>query len=99
MTHTHLTTPTRFVNIGGTQFAYRRWGNAAAEQPPLLMLQHYRGGMDHWGPLMTDGLAENRKSSSTTVVALRPPRGRRARASRTNESTSAESAVTTKEKP
>lgn len=61
MTHTHLTAPTRFLNVGGTQFAYRRWGNAAAAQPPLLMLQHYRGGMDHWDPLMTDGLAEGRE--------------------------------------
>lgn len=61
MTHTHLTAPTRFVNVGGTQFAFRRWGNAAAAQPPLLMLQHFRGGMDHWDPLMTDGLAEGRE--------------------------------------
>jgi pimeloyl-ACP methyl ester carboxylesterase len=61
MTHTHLTAPTRFLNVGGTKFAYRRWGNTAAAQPPLLMLQHYRGGMDHWDPLMTDGLAEGRE--------------------------------------
>ena len=61
MTHTHFTAPTRFVSVGGTQFAYRRWGNAAAGQPPLLMLQHFRGGMDHWDPLMTDGLAEGRE--------------------------------------
>ena len=25
------------------------------------MLQHFRGGMDHWDPLMTDGLAEGRE--------------------------------------
>ena len=61
MTHTHLTAPTRFIDVGGTRFAYRRWGNAAAGQPPLLMLQHFRGGMDHWDPLMTDGLAEGRE--------------------------------------
>lgn len=61
MTDTHLTAPTRFVNVGGTQFAYRRWGNASTSQPPLLLLQHFRGGMDHWDPLMTDGLAEGRE--------------------------------------
>ncbi|MFG6441089.1 alpha/beta fold hydrolase [Roseateles sp. LKC17W] len=61
MTHTHLTAPTQFLSVGGTRFAYRRWGNAAAGQPPLLMLQHFRGGMDHWDPLMTDGLAEGRE--------------------------------------
>ncbi|KQX35461.1 alpha/beta fold hydrolase [Variovorax sp. Root434] len=61
MTDTHLTAPTRFVEVGGTRFAYRRWGNGAASQPPMLFLQHFRGGMDHWDPLMTDGLATGRE--------------------------------------
>lgn len=61
MTDTHLTAPTRFVEVGGTRFAYRRWGNGAASQPPMLFLQHFRGGMDHWDPLMTDGLAAGRE--------------------------------------
>jgi len=61
MTHSQLTAPTRFIGVGDTQFAYRRWGNAAAGHPPLLMLQHFRGGMDHWDPLMADGLAEGRE--------------------------------------
>jgi len=61
MTDTNLTAPTRLVSVDGARLAYRRWGNAAAGQPPLLMLQHFRGGMDHWDPLMTDGLAEGRE--------------------------------------
>ena len=61
MTDTHLTTPTRFIEVDGDQFAYRRWGNAATDQPPLFLLQHFRGGMDHWDPLMTDGLAAGRE--------------------------------------
>lgn len=61
MTDTHLTAPTRFAEVGGTRFAYRRWGNSAASQPPMLLLQHFRGGMDHWDPLMTDGLAAGRE--------------------------------------
>jgi pimeloyl-ACP methyl ester carboxylesterase len=61
MGQTHLTAPTRFVEVNGGTFAYRRWGNAATGQPPLLMLQHFRGGMDHWDPLMTDGLAAGRE--------------------------------------
>jgi pimeloyl-ACP methyl ester carboxylesterase len=61
MTDTHLTAPTRFVDVSGTRLAYRRWGNSASSQPPLLLLQHFRGGMDHWDPLMTDGLAEGRE--------------------------------------
>ncbi|MBS1158098.1 MAG: alpha/beta hydrolase [Proteobacteria bacterium] len=61
MSHTHLTATTRFVEIDGDNFAYRRWGNAASNQPPLLFLQHFRGGMDNWDPLMTDGLADGRE--------------------------------------
>lgn len=61
MTDTHITTPTRYVDVDGTQLAYRRWGKADSSQPPLLLLQHFRGGMDHWDPLMTDGLAEGRE--------------------------------------
>jgi pimeloyl-ACP methyl ester carboxylesterase len=61
MTDSHLTAPTRYIEVGGTRFAYRRWGNALTAQPPLLMLQHFRGGMDHWDPLLTDGLAEGRE--------------------------------------
>ncbi|KQT65969.1 MULTISPECIES: alpha/beta fold hydrolase [unclassified Aureimonas] len=61
MTESHLTAPTRFLERDGARFAYRRWGQADAGQPPLLLLQHFRGGMDHWDPLMTDGLAEGRE--------------------------------------
>lgn len=61
MTNTHLTAPTRFVEIDGDRFAYRRWGNSTTEQPPLFFLQHFRGGMDHWDPLITDGLAAGRE--------------------------------------
>jgi len=61
MTDTHLTAPTRFVEVDGTRFAYRRWGNTGSGQPPLFFLQHFRGGMDHWDPLMTDGLAAGRE--------------------------------------
>ena len=61
MNQTHLTAPTHFVEVNGDRFAYRRWGNTATDQPPLFFLQHVRGGMDHWDPLMTDGLAAGRE--------------------------------------
>lgn len=61
MTDTHLTAPTRFVEIDGDRFAYRRWGNNTTDAPPLFFLQHFRGGMDHWDPVMTDGLAAGRE--------------------------------------
>lgn len=61
MTATHLTVQTQFIDVDGDRFAYRRWGNAGTDQPPLFFLQHFRGGMDHWDPLMTDGLAGSRE--------------------------------------
>jgi len=61
MTETHQTAKTQYVDVGGTKIAYRRWGNSNTDQPPLLFFQHFRGGMDHWDPLMTDGLAEGRE--------------------------------------
>lgn len=57
-THTHLSAPTQFVEANGTRFGYRRFGPEAGT--PLVFLQHFRGGMDHWDPLVTDGLARGR---------------------------------------
>jgi pimeloyl-ACP methyl ester carboxylesterase len=61
MADTHLTAPTRIIEVEGDRFAYRRWGKAGSGRPPLFFLQHFRGGMDHWDPLMTDGLAAGRE--------------------------------------
>jgi pimeloyl-ACP methyl ester carboxylesterase len=61
MAGAHLTAPTRLIEVDGDRFAYRRWGNAGSGQPPLFFLQHFRGGMDHWDPIMTDGLAAGRE--------------------------------------
>lgn len=61
MTDTHLTAPTRFVELDGDRIAYRRWGDAASGQPPLVLIQHFRGGLDNWDPVMTDGLAAGRE--------------------------------------
>ena len=58
MTHTHVTAPTQFVEANGIRFAHRRFGREAGE--PLLFMQHFRGGMDHWDPAVTDGLAADR---------------------------------------
>ena len=61
MSQTHTTASTQFAEIDGDKFAYRRWGNTTTDKPPLFLLQHFRGGMDHWDPLMTDGLAAGRE--------------------------------------
>ena len=52
--------PTRFIEVDGDRFAYRRWGKSSGA-PPLFFIQHFRGGMDHWDPVITDGLAEGRE--------------------------------------
>ena len=69
------TTPTEFVEAGGTRFAYRRLG--ARRGMPLICLQHFSGTMDSWDPALVNALAEDRpvivfdntglgKSSGTT---------------------------------
>lgn len=55
---THITAPTRFVESNGIRYAYRRFG--AETGTPLVFLQHFRGGLDNWDPLVTDGLAQGR---------------------------------------
>lgn len=57
-TENHITAKTQFVESDGIRFAYRRFG--ADTGTPLLFLQHFRGGMDNWDPLVTDGLAQGR---------------------------------------
>jgi pimeloyl-ACP methyl ester carboxylesterase len=55
---TPKTAPNRYIDANGIRYAYRRFG--CEQGVPLIMLQHFRGGMDHWDPLVTDGLAEHR---------------------------------------
>lgn len=59
MSHTHITAPTQYVEAGGVRHAYRRFGKPGGT--PLVFLVHYRGGMDNWDPVITDGLAANRE--------------------------------------
>ena len=58
MIYRHVTVPTQFVEANGIRFAYRRFGQEGGT--PLLLMQHFRGGMDHWDPEVTDGFAESR---------------------------------------
>jgi pimeloyl-ACP methyl ester carboxylesterase len=57
--HTHQTAPTRFVEANGIRFAYRRFGKSGGV--PLVFNMHFTGTMDHWDPLVTDGLAATRE--------------------------------------
>src|SRR5215471_7149298 len=54
----HITAKTQYVESHGVRYAYRRFG--PEKGTPLLFLQHFRGGMDNWDPLVTDGLAQGR---------------------------------------
>jgi len=55
---THVTAPTRFLKANGIHYAYRRFGSENGA--PLVFLQHFRGGLDNWDPVVTDGLAQGR---------------------------------------
>lgn len=57
---THQTAPTQYVEANGIRFAYRRLGKEGGGLP-LVMNQHFTGTMDHWDPLITDGLAKDRE--------------------------------------
>jgi pimeloyl-ACP methyl ester carboxylesterase len=57
--HSHQTAPTQFVDAAGIRFAYRRFGKSGGV--PLVFNIHFTGTMDHWDPLVTDGLAATRE--------------------------------------
>jgi pimeloyl-ACP methyl ester carboxylesterase len=57
--HTHQTAPTQFIEAAGIRFAYRRFGKK--DGIPLVFNIHFLGTMDHWDPLITDGLAADRE--------------------------------------
>jgi pimeloyl-ACP methyl ester carboxylesterase len=57
--YTHQTAPTQYVEAKGIRFAYRRFGKSGGT--PLVLNQHFTGTMDHWDPLVTDGLAQSRE--------------------------------------
>jgi pimeloyl-ACP methyl ester carboxylesterase len=57
--HSHQTAPTQFADAASVRFAYRRFGKTGSV--PLVFNMHFTGTMDHWDPLMTDGLAARRE--------------------------------------
>ncbi len=53
--------PTRFVELDGERIAYRLVGSSSgAGAVPLLLLNRFRGTMDHWDPLLIDRIAAQR---------------------------------------
>jgi pimeloyl-ACP methyl ester carboxylesterase len=56
-----LTAENLSVQVGDVSFTYRRFGDAQTDALPLVMLQHFRGNLDSWDPLLVDGLARDRE--------------------------------------
>ncbi len=56
-----LTVENLSLEVGDVSFVYRRFGNARAAAPPLVMLQHFRGNLDSWDPALVDRLAQDRE--------------------------------------
>jgi len=55
----NITAPTQFLEVGGSTYAYRRFGRGPGL--PLLCLQHFTGTLDNWDPAVTDALAGGRE--------------------------------------
>lgn len=57
-----LTAPNQFVEgANGVTYAYRRFGAPSPGVLPLVMLQHFRGNLDNWDPLLLGALAAHRE--------------------------------------
>jgi pimeloyl-ACP methyl ester carboxylesterase len=59
MTRQSNTAPTRFIEVDGTRFAYRRFGDPTGT--PIVLLQHFMGNLDNYDPAITDALAMRRE--------------------------------------
>ena len=46
------------LSDSGLAYAYRDTGG---DGTPLMLLQHFRGGLDHWDPALVDALAASRR--------------------------------------
>lgn len=55
---TQQTAKTLYNEVNGIKFAYRHFGQSTGT--PLVMLQHFRGTMDHWDPAIVNRLASQR---------------------------------------
>ena len=57
-----LTAPNLAVEAANAvTYAYRRFGRSDDGSPPLLFLQHFRGNLENWDPLLVDGIAAHRE--------------------------------------
>jgi pimeloyl-ACP methyl ester carboxylesterase len=55
-----LTAENRSITVDRETFVYRRFGNTR-NSPPMLCLQHFRGNLDFWDPILVDRIAQDRE--------------------------------------
>jgi pimeloyl-ACP methyl ester carboxylesterase len=76
-TGSQLTAETESAEIDGATLVYRRFGNRRTGAAQLVCLQHFRGNLDFWDPILMDRVALDREvillanrgvGSSTGVV-------------------------------
>jgi pimeloyl-ACP methyl ester carboxylesterase len=60
-TASQLTTKTQTAEIDGATLVYRRFGNQQTGAAPLVCLQHFRGNLDFWDPILVDRIATDRE--------------------------------------
>jgi pimeloyl-ACP methyl ester carboxylesterase len=56
---TWMNAPTRTINVGGVQFAYRELGPSTGV--PVVFLTHLAAVLDNWDPRVVDGIAAKRR--------------------------------------
>jgi len=60
-TGSQLTAANQSVEIDGATLVYRRFGNVQPGAAPLVCLQHFRGNLDFWDPILVDRIAHDRE--------------------------------------
>ncbi len=60
-TSSQLTAASRSVDIDGATLVYRRFGNPETDSPPPVCLQHFRGNLDFWDPILVNRIARDRE--------------------------------------
>jgi pimeloyl-ACP methyl ester carboxylesterase len=58
-TENAITTNTKYIDVNGVTYAYRRFGKPSAV--PVVGFQHFTGTLDNWDPIIVDGLAKERE--------------------------------------
>jgi len=58
----HLTAKNLSVDAeNGITYAYRRFGKVGEGRSPVVFLQHFRGNLENWDPLLVDEIAAERE--------------------------------------